>query len=122
MRNFVSILSSHSVSPKPVKVTEVSLHSTSPRRDFVCSFVRNRENQLMNLRLTPKLVANYVSRSQSQQIHICLTLQQISSIQHLPSFTSLTVSGSSFPPLAQSLSFIKASAQLFLVSPGEKIA
>lgn len=44
-----------SISPKPVKVTAVSLHSPNPGRGSLCSFVRNRENRLTNLGLSPKL-------------------------------------------------------------------
>lgn len=46
-------------------------------------------------------------------------MQQISSSQHLPIFTNLTVNGFFFPPFAQSFSFIKTSAQ-HLGFPGEK--
>lgn len=66
----------------------------------------------MNLGLTPKLVANYISGSQAQQIHVSLPLQQIFSIQHLATFTNLTVNGV-FLLFAQSFCFIKASAQHF---------
>lgn len=91
-------------------------------KEGFCLFIFQKQRKSANEFETNSQVSCKLCKWKPVTTNTRLTLQQISSIQHLPTFTSLTVNGSSFPPLAQSFCFIKASAQIFLVSSGEKIA